>query len=510
MRTDSDLAEAEVRLDAALALARVGDFVAARALAETQVNAFPDELTVLRKAGAVLRACGDHAAALVLFRRALAAQQIDIASEYSALGETEEALRWFRQAIVSHPDHAAAYLAAAKLERELGRSWNGLLLLESLYERLPQDVESNAVRTEFLRHHAEHPEVAREIGSETNDWTVHFRHMRALTEIGDFRSVLAHGGRLTSATGSDLAFHAAVFSGHARLALTVDSVRSAAKAAAMERSPSWLDTERLAIRLRHAISDRVPLSMIRLGDGEARFLALSDPWARGVISEYEAKCIVSVIWRNWFGQPIDAVDPVDLAVLSREFTGALADADILGVSTAQRYERDTFHRGYLALLERAVDKVMADRPGVSLTHAFANILLHRRSPFYAELLSGLDFLGCISPHPGLAARLAQYHGIAEYREYLVPGEARLPDAAQGRAQGPHFPDRFHAIMAELRVPRPGAVFLVAAGLLGKIYCHRIRQLGGIAIDVGSVVDAWMGFATRPGLYHEPETWVLPQ
>lgn len=64
-------------------------------------------------------------------------------------------------------------------------------------------------------------------------------------------------------------------------------------------------------------------------------------------------------------------------------------------------------------------------------------------------------------------------------------------------------------MAELEVPKRGAVFLVAAGLLGKVYCHRIHRLGGIAIDVGSVVDAWMGFGTRPGLYTQPEQWILP-
>jgi hypothetical protein len=167
-----------------------------------------------------------------------------------------------------------------------------------------------------------------------------------------------------------------------------------------------------------------------------------------------------------------------------------------------------YHRGYLALLERAIDAASAAHPEVSFTHAFANILLHQHTPFYAELLSGIDFLGCIGPHPDLAARLARRHGIPTHREYLVPGEARLPSAARVGSSEPHFPDRFRTVMSELTVPRPGAVFLVAAGLLGKIYCHRIRHLGGIAIDIGSIADAWMGFDTRPGLYQDPMKWVL--
>jgi hypothetical protein len=499
--------EAEAALDAALTLAQSGDRAAAWALAEPRLKQCPDEPGVLRKTGLVLRQCGDTTTALSLLRRALALQQTEIADLHATTGETEEALRGYRQAIESCPDLPAPYLAAAKLQRH---SWSGLLLLEALYERIPGHVEANTLRTEFLRFHATHPEVARTFDLVlADDWTQHFRHLRALSEIGDFQGVLAHVSGLAPEPDSELAFHAAVFAGHAKLALATDTTRAVAKAAAMESAAAWLDPARLTARLRDAIRARQPLSMIRLGDGEARFLALTDPWASSLISPREASCIVSVIWRNWFGQPIESADPADLTALSARFVEALEGADILGVSTAPRYEKDTFHRGYLALLERAVDRVVAIHPEISLTHAFANILLHRRSPFYAELLSGLDFLGVISPHAGLAACLATQHRIAAHREYLVPGETRLPEVAQVRGAMPHFPDRYRQIMTDLRVPRPGAVYLVAAGLLGKIYCQRIRQLGGIAIDVGSVADAWMGFGTRPGLYQEPGGWVLP-
>ncbi len=505
------LTEAEARLDAAIALAQTGEATAAWAVAKAQIDAFPDEPIVLRKAGVVARLGGDHASALTLLKRALAPQLIEIADLHAGLGEKDEALRRYRQAIEAHPDYAAPYLAAAKLARDLGRSWDGFLLLERLFERLPRHAEGSALRAEFLRYHAAHPNVPRTPNPEALEGCdaemVHFWHLRALTEIGDHRGVLAHAAQLTAPPGSDLAFHATVFAAHAKLALATDTAQSVARATALQRSPVWLGTERLAARLKDAIDNRRPLSMIRVGDGEARFLALGDEWARQLISRHEATCIVGVIWRNWFGQPIDSVDPDSLSALSDSFSHALADADIIGVSPAERYEKDTFHRGYLGLLERAVGVVLKARPEVSLTHAFANIFLHRRSPFYAELLAGLDFLGCISPHPGLAARLADFHGIASFHEYLVPGEARLPEAARGA--GSHFPERFRELMTELRVPRPGAVFLVAAGLLGKIYCDRVRELGGIAIDVGSVVDAWMGFSTRPGLYNEPEKWVLP-
>jgi hypothetical protein len=108
----------------------------------------------------------------------------------------------------------------------------------------------------------------------------------------------------------------------------------------------------------------------------------------------------------------------------------------------------------------------------------------------------LDFLGVISPHPELAQRLRRHLGIATTASYDIPGEGRLTRARETADRGKHFPSVYDRIMMELVVPCPGAVFLVAGGLLGKLYCARIRQLGGIALDIGAIADAWMGYNTR--------------
>jgi tetratricopeptide (TPR) repeat protein len=116
------LTEAEARLDAALALAQTGKAPAAWSIAKAQIEAFPDEPVVLREAGVVARLRGDHASALTLFKRVLAAQLMEIADLHAGLGEKDEAPRRYRQAIEARPDYAAAYLAAAKLACDLGRS----------------------------------------------------------------------------------------------------------------------------------------------------------------------------------------------------------------------------------------------------------------------------------------------------------------------------------------------------------------------------------------------------
>ena len=68
-----------------------------------------------------------------------------------------------------------------------------------------------------------------------------------------------------------------------------------------------------------------------------------------------------------------------------------------------------------------------------------------------------------------------------------------------------------AVFEQLRLVLPRTtsrrVVLVSAGMLGKIYCHWIKQAGGVAIDIGSAADHWCGYATRGmaeiALYRSP-------
>lgn len=340
------------------------------------------------------------------------------------------------------------------------------------------------------------------------DQMAHYRAMESLTGLADYPGLLEYATRLRPTPGSFLAFYAAVFSGHARLALGIDCVRILAAAEQRERSSAWLTPDCLMSRLQSAIRAREPLSLIRLGDGEGRFLAHMLPWVRDLISEQEADCMLSFIWETWFGQPISAASKSDLQSLGDTFTAALETADILGVTPAERFKGETYRRGYLSVVECTVAEIVARHPEVALTSAFAHVEMQCLSPFFRATLSDLNFLGVISPHPGLAMRLTRYLGIVEFDEYIVQGESRLPEVARSHIAGMHFPNRFQEIMRSLHVPYRGAVFLVAAGLLGKVYCHRIRELGGIAIDTGSVVDAWMGFDSRP-FDRIRRTWALP-
>ncbi len=92
----------------------------------------------------------------------------------------------------------------------------------------------------------------------------------------------------------------------------------------------------------------------------------------------------------------------------------------------------------------------------------------------------------------LAIPIQEAFGVGEVRSWFVRGETQYP----GEVTEPHWPDGFNRVMDTLSVAYPGQLFLVGAGILGKIYCQRIKSLGGVALDVGSVLDAWAGVVSR--------------
>lgn len=89
----------------------------------------------------------------------------------------------------------------------------------------------------------------------------------------------------------------------------------------------------------------------------------------------------------------------------------------------------------------------------------------------------------------------------------------VPEAARTRGDTEvmrHYPEAFREIVARIRSEQRSGVFFVGAGFLGKIYCHEIRLAGGVAIDMGSVMDLWAGVASRTGYDNIVEKFTLKE
>ena len=503
------------------AIAPVGaDLESVQAAVAAICEQHPTSLDVLHRAGCLLARIHAYEPALQLFQRALSIRprfhytELEIALVYAQTSRPNDARHWFDRAIRSKSDYVASYLHASRFEEQQKHTATALMYLQCALAIEPLNV-SAAHETARLQTHSGRIVLAIEtlrtaMRHGARDDKLQITLLRLLNQVGWYDELIDRAASLSPNPGTQLAAACNLEAGQATLARAYEPDHIVMRAAQRERSAKWLDVRAVAARLRAAITNSTPTCLIRLGDGEGRFLAQADAALPCSLSTDQRQAIRDVIWFNWFGQTPDALQSVRMDDLVQQVRTTIESADIIGIPDANRLAIDRMHFGYLAYLDTLVDDVCRARREVALTDAFVHSSLHEHDPFLRDLLAGVGWLGTISPHLSLGARLRATLGIPEGEDHLIPGEMRLPDEPDLNRGHGHFPERFDALMGTLAVPHRGAVVLVAGGLLGKIYCHRIRELGGIAIDIGSLADAWLGYATRPGQYTKADQWQLPQ
>jgi tetratricopeptide (TPR) repeat protein len=462
---------------------------------------------VIQLAAAVLAACGAHGEAIEALKAAcqtapgLSQIALQIAASHHAIGQSADALTWARRAIDDFPLDEAAYRLAYTLELQVGEAARAIDCMDAL-TRIGHPMTLDPVEHgELLWRCNRSAEAVAAFQEAYDQGRREPRFLKAFLSLltGEQRcaEVLAIARDLTPDEARACRRSLPMLTGHAKLALASRPGEEVRLAHTREAGGRWLTPAALLDELRAVIVAARPFSLIRLGDGEARFLIYMLAELRPGLEPVEAAAIGDVIWENWFGQPITSVASLQLSETLAQLRSAVVNADVLGVTDASRMAGDTGHFGYMAAQEvwlRALPLPAETR----FTDAFAHHHLQKLSPYLGDLLQGLDFLGVVSPHPELAAHLQQRFNISRAVSHNLAGEGRLPTHRAARDVEPTYPQAHNRILDELRPPRRGAVYLVAAGLLGKIHCDRIRQLGGIALDVGSIVDAWMGYNTRPG------------
>ncbi|GJD60528.1 tetratricopeptide repeat protein [Methylobacterium frigidaeris] len=272
-------------------------------------------------------------------------------------------------------------------------------------------------------------------------------------------------------------------------------------AMAVRSSPRHLDTASVEARIGAALAGRQPFSLIRLGDGEGAWI--SDPDEEGGRFRSLYRRNRKRILRTWFGT--DAlIDRRDFLDLRERFLATIPAASVVGVTYPERIRHEYG---------------IASPDGVpSCTNVLRHVapLLHRGDTSFCTHDIHLDLhlsgalqrlttaghpIGLISCHPALAAALMRRPGIRVAAALLVPEEKRFAAIIGATGMpGAHYPDAFGRVTTRLRNRDwTGVLWLVAAGYLGKLYCHEIAARGGVAVDIGSIADAWSGKATRPGL-----------
>jgi hypothetical protein len=267
-----------------------------------------------------------------------------------------------------------------------------------------------------------------------------------------------------------------------------------------ERTAHYLPPSKVGELIRAAAESREPFSLIRLGDGEGAWLPSDekDESRFGLLHEIGRRSILKV----WFAS--DALYNVrSFVALGRQLLEIVQRTDVVGVPSGLRLAHEyrvVSIRGVPAnvnILRSLSVRLDSPAPG---TYCGQDIHLDLLiSGFFRELLSMPFTFGVISCHPDLGYRLIKSFGSRVVRVIVVPEEKSFSQIAGiSGISAPHYPQIFQRVVERLqRESRQVTIWLIAAGYLGKFYCDRVRENGGIALDIGSIADGWSGKNTRP-------------
>lgn len=270
--------------------------------------------------------------------------------------------------------------------------------------------------------------------------------------------------------------------------------------------PSFVlkDALELAIHIADAIDSRKPFSLVRLGDGEGNFLPYRETLARFVMTDRSA------MQHAWWGRIAMSGEQVDSVV--EDLHEAIRSADVLGIADLHRISRSLGNgqmlafsgpsknaRGLHATIEFASRLGVREGEEAAKTRILTSCHIHESFVYWGLwdlLIPRMRSVSLITCHAKLAGVLENSHGIKVGSVHLIPTESKYSQTLNNPLVEKHYPDFFENLRMELSSIERGQVFLVAAGMLGKIYCKWIKDAGGIALDVGSAADFWCGYKTR--------------
>ncbi len=236
-------------------------------------------------------------------------------------------------------------------------------------------------------------------------------------------------------------------------------------------------TNEIAFKVQRALENKEPLSIIRYGDGEARTL--------NGFRNVEA---VEMILKKLLGAVPSISEIKEIRnYLIESYTGA----NIIGVPAGKKLDKsDPFWHGSIKILFENVDsEVLVGKEYVNMDFCYDWLT----NGFYDALLKSVNVINYVSCRDLDRALFLRY-GFKNITSYKIAPEMKFEPLYKGNT---HYPAQFHAVRRWMKAaPLEGNLFLYGAGVVGKIYGKWAADYGAVAIDIGSIFDAWAGRVTR--------------
>lgn len=240
--------------------------------------------------------------------------------------------------------------------------------------------------------------------------------------------------------------------------------------------------------LARRIEQRIPAAVVRYGDGELSSL----------VARLDDADSIRVAKHKLDGESGLSFTPEDVLDVGRALALSFDRADVLGILYSHRgvlNDGQLEERQMNPLTKLYLERLTAGRAPALLASSH---LQHDVMDLLPKALAGrrVSVISCRDVRPVLEGDW----GLRDVVIYQVPSQcsARDLDGAYEATmhEVPIWPDRHDELQAELTVRDRGEVFLVGAGVFAKDLCIHIREMGGLALDLGSGLDRIVGKLTR--------------
>lgn len=245
--------------------------------------------------------------------------------------------------------------------------------------------------------------------------------------------------------------------------------------------------EQVVAKVSHAVQKDIPFSLIRIGDGEGRILMYPDDISRHMLNRH---------LKFWFGHSKFLKE--DLLAMRERLLLAIQSANIIGYSPKPKNEFWKYATDYCSVFTRS-------RAWIDSTTINAHIDIWRGGLF-GGLLTHAKKVCLITCREEVAVPFFnRFDPDGEWEESTLWA---IPEESNTSKKEHDHPELFEEMVQRIHTNGEGWLYLVGGGILGKSYCHEAKLAGSVAVDIGSLFDAWAGVKSRSFMVGDMLEWDL--
>lgn len=221
-----------------------------------------------------------------------------------------------------------------------------------------------------------------------------------------------------------------------------------------------------------SIENKKPYSAIRFNDGEAIMLGYP---------QYINDKTIKQVWCNHFGTNEFTIDKIEK--LKKILIDSCYKSDVIGLPLKQN------ENNYFYGLPK---KHLISDYNLLQNAKAANASFHRELHelnLYKDIFNKVDKVYCVTGRD--CKKTIEKHFNVECNVVKI-----TPQIAFSNQKHNNHPEIYDDIVEQIKVNSKNNLWLIGAGFYAKGYCKTIKENGGIAIDIGSMFDAWLGIKSR--------------